>query len=399
MTFTTSKVWQTTSKGGKTIISNILTGRSFSVEIHIKSLLDFCQTAKTEEDIVAHLKRFIPSTSIDATISILLRHKILISDEDEVFVDTIPANPTLWGCTHSISPNTKIVILGAPFGLGNAEDIRCKNFPFHLRTFVQSYYSYKKQVENLDKLDPMVVSSWFDFSNFKKILRGKSMADIGDVIFYCGETPEMFYTRLKKITKDIIKNEVTPICVGGDHSITYPIIAAFNEINKPFVVLHFDAHADMKSGVVMKLHELSGRKLVNHANVIKHIMGFDNVEHIYQVGVREPFLYENKNITRISIQDVNHSKYAEIIKEIDKPIYITFDVDFFDPSLVPGTATPLPNGGDYNNTFQFLAQVLKHKCILGVDIVEANPALDIRNSTTLLVNNLLMQIISQIKIK
>lgn len=57
----------------------------------------------------------------------------------------------------------------------------------------------------------------------------------------------------------------------------------------------------------------------------------------------------------------------------------------------------MPNGGDYNNTFRFLAQILKHKRILGMDIVEANPALDVQNKTTLLVNNLLMQIISQIK--
>ena len=153
----------------------------------------------------------------------------------------------------------------------------------------------------------------------------------------------------------------------------------------------------MKNGVVMKLHEQSGYKLVNHANVIKHIIGFENVEHIYQIGIREPFLYDNKKITRISVQDINSSKNTDILKEIETPVYITFDVEFFDPSLAPGTATVLPNGGDYNNTFRFLAQILKHKRILGMDIVEANPALDVQNKTTLLVNNLLMQIISQIK--
>ena len=57
-----------------------------------------------------------------------------------------------------------------------------------------------------------------------------------------------------------------------------------------------------------------------------------------------------------------------------------------------------PEGGDYENTFKFLAQILKHKRVLGMDIVEANLTFDIRNKTTLLVNNLLMHIISQIEL-
>ncbi|MFC2515744.1 MAG: arginase family protein [Prevotella sp.] len=79
------------------------------------------------------------------------------------------------------------------------------------------------------------------------------------------------------------------------------------------------------------------------------------------------------------------------------PVYITFDIDFFDPSLAPGTANILPNGGDYDSTFTFLADVLGGAQILGIDIVEANPAINIRNKTSVLVNNLLMQLISLIR--
>ena len=79
------------------------------------------------------------------------------------------------------------------------------------------------------------------------------------------------------------------------------------------------------------------------------------------------------------------------------PVYITFDIDFFDPSLAPGTANILPNGGDYDSTFTFLADVLGGAQILGIDVVEANPAIDIRNKTSVLVNNLLMQLISLIR--
>ena len=79
------------------------------------------------------------------------------------------------------------------------------------------------------------------------------------------------------------------------------------------------------------------------------------------------------------------------------PVYITFDIDFFDPALAPGTANILPNGGDYDSTFTFLADVLGRAQILGIDVVEANPAINIRNKTSVLVNNLLMQLISLIR--
>ena len=103
MTLTTSRAWQIVQKDSRVVVSNILTGRSLSVESHIRTLLDFCKTAKAEKDIVTYLKQFIPSASIDATISTLLRKRILVSDEDDIFTDTIPVRPTLWGCAPSVS--------------------------------------------------------------------------------------------------------------------------------------------------------------------------------------------------------------------------------------------------------------------------------------------------------
>ena len=398
MMLTTSKAWQIARCSSGFIVSNILTGRRLSVANHIGELLFFCETPKKEENIAECLNEYIPSDSIDGTMSILLRKKLLVSDESDMFVDTKPAHPTLWGCALSISSYTRIVIVGAPFGWGNAVDVRCKEFPMHLRSYIWGYYSFRKQTENLDRLNPATVSPWFNLSNFKEIVRNNSIADIGDILFYRGETSEMFYARMEKISQNIIQSGLLPIYIGGDHSITFPIVAAINKENMPFVVLHFDAHADMKDGAVMKLHERLGYKLVNHANVIKRILDFNNVVHIYQIGVREPFLYDDKKITRISVRDINNPRWPNIFTELNMPVYLTFDVDFFDPSLAPGTASVLPEGGDYENTFKFLAQILKHKRVLGMDIVEANLTFDIRNKTTLLVNNLLMHIISQIEL-
>ena len=398
MMLTFSKAWQIIRNNSEYIVSNILTGRRISVSKQIREILAFCEIPKDEENIIACLKKYIPSEAIDTTMSILQRKKLLVSDENDMFADTVPAHPTLWGCASSISPNTRIVIMGVPFGWGNSEDVRCKDFPTYLRSYTWGYYSFRKQSENLGRLNATMVSQWFNLSNFKEIVLSNSIADIGNVLFFAGETAEMFYARMEKISKDIICSGLMPVYVGGDHSITFPIVAALNEVHTPFVVLHFDAHADMKDSIVMKLHEQFGRKLVNHANVIKRILEFKHVVHVYQIGVREPFVYDDQKITRISVCEINGQRWQNIFAEIKMPVYITFDVDFFDSSLAPGTANVLPKGGDYENTFKFLAQILKHKQVLGIDIVEANPALDIHNKTTLLVNNLLMHIISQIEL-
>ena len=395
---TTSKAWHIIQQDTRFVATNILTGRSLLLARHIGKMLIFCEAGKEVEEIEAYLKGYIPSIQIEKTISTAIRKKLLISKKDDIFTDTIPAHHTLWGCSHSVSSATKMVIIGAPFGLGNAEDIRCKDFPSHLRNFVWNYYSFRGLKNNLELLNSTEISPWFNIHNYKKLISNHSITDIGDIIFYCGETSYMFYTRLGEIAKGIIHNGQVPICIGGDHSITFPIVAAFNERKVPFTVLHFDAHADMKDGAVMKLYDQLGDKLLNHANVIKHILDFEYVTHVYQFGVREPFLYDHEKITRISINDIKEQRYIKDLTELNMPIYITFDVDFFDPLLAPGTASILPNGGDYNHTFKYLSQILKHKQVIGIDIVEGNSALDIRNQTTLLVNHLLMHIISQIEI-
>ena len=310
MTLITSKALHITHENSKIIVSNILTGRCLSIAPHIEKLLAFCKTAKKKEEITTFLCNVnVPSEYINITIAYLLKKKILVTEENDIFTDTRPAHPTLWGCTGIIKSDTKIIIVGAPFGLGNSEDTRCKDFPMHFRKYIWNYYSFRNMVDSIDKLDPIVVGHDFNFSNFKKIIRKCSIADIGDVLFFSGETSDMFYSRVKNITKNIFQNSLIPIYIGGDHSITFPIIDALNEAGKPFIVLHFDAHADMKNSVVMKLHEDLGKKLINHANVINRILDFKNVVHIYQIGVREPFLYNDAKITRINLRKIKKTLF------------------------------------------------------------------------------------------
>lgn len=396
--FITSKAITMHHDGDKIIACNEITGRCFTFLPLVEELLYFCKSARTEEEIIDFLSPQIPKSSTKRLIRILTMNNILVNNEKMIFVNTIPAHPALWGSNRKICPQTKIIIIGVPFGYGNAVDIRCKDFPHHFRNYIWRHFSHSPPLDNIDSMDVDEMGQYFDYENFKEHIKGCRIADIGDVAFYSGENSGMLYFRLQEISRRVFQNGQIPIIVGGDHSITYPIITALNGVGMAFDIVHFDAHADMKDGKVMRLHEHMSEIIVNHANVIRRILDYSNVYHVFQIGVREPNKYEHEKITMISVEDVKRGKYMSEMEQSALPVYITFDIDYFDPSLVPGTANKLFKGGDKESTFAFLKKMLYGRQIIGIDIVEANPALDINNRTTLLVNNLLMQLISIIKV-
>lgn len=393
----TSRAIAVTSVGNKFIATSTITGRRYLMELHVKQVLDFCKTSRNWEEIVDLLKPYMVETKIDLLIENLIKKNILVMDIIDSFIETRPPHPSLWGCGSSLTASTRIAVVGAPFGNGNSEDIRCKDFPQYFRNCVWELLSYKSLSSQLEYLNKDFVGRYFDINNFKTQINSAAITDIGDAIYYCGEKSSIFYERLHKIMLGLFHEKVIPICIGGDHSVSYAIINALNDMGEPFIVLQFDAHADMNDGIVMQIHEEALDKILNHSNVIRRVLEFNNVMQVFQIGVREPFCHNSDKIKKVSIDEIKQGLYQEKICLTNMPVYITFDIDFFDPALSPGTAHILPNGGDYESTFAFLADVLDGSRILGIDVVEANPAIDIRNKTIILVNNLLMQLISLIK--
>lgn len=393
----TSKAIVVSSTGSTSIAASTITGRRYTMESHVKQVLDFCKAGRSRQEVVNFLKPQMSGADINVLIEALIRNNVLVEDFRDAFKGTRPSHPALWGCGSSKTASTRIAIVGAPFGNGNTEDVRCKDFPQHFRNCALRLLSYKSLLSQLEYLNKDLVGQSFDIDNFKALIKSAAIADLGDTIYYCGEEPKAFYERLHKIAIELFRDNVIPICIGGDHSVSYAIIEALDSMGKPFVVLQFDAHADMNDGIVMQLYEEASEKILNHANVMRRVLELGNVAQVFQIGVREPFVCNSDKTIRISVDELKRHSYQEKIEAANMPVYITFDIDFFDPALAPGTANILPNGGDYDSTFTFLADVLGRTQILGIDVVEANPAIDIRNKTSVLVNNLLMQLISLIR--
>ena len=178
--------------------------------------------------------------------------------------------------------------------------------------------------------------------------------------------------QLGKINEKIISDNKFPLVLGGEHSITPGSIKPFTKKYKELILLHFDAHADLRE-------EYNDEKF-SHACAIKRCLDFKNVK-VVSIGIRNLSISEmkfyNNNKKRIKIF-WGKDKYKWNLKKItnmflNKNVYITFDVDVFDSSIMPATGTPEPGGLHWEDVIPIIRDVCKKANVVGADINELAP--------------------------
>lgn len=216
---------------------------------------------------------------------------------------------------------------------------------------------------------------------YSPILNGRlsnvKFADVGDLILPFGNVEKSIEV-IYESTKEIVTNGQIPFMLGGEHLVTYPAVKAVWEKHQDLVLLHFDAHTDLRD-------EFFGEKL-SHATVIRRIIDFMNPNSIFQFGIRsgEQHEFEYANLHTHLTQDVVLDPLAKVLAQIEgKPIYITLDIDVFDPAFAPGTGTQEP-GGISSYEFLKVIKLLKGQNIVGMDLVEVSPPLDPSGITSVL---------------
>tara|TARA_B100000780_G_scaffold172641_1_gene120900 strand:- start:680 stop:1561 length:882 start_codon:yes stop_codon:yes gene_type:complete len=178
--------------------------------------------------------------------------------------------------------------------------------------------------------------------------------------------------QLSNINEKIISQNKFPMVFGGEHSITPGAIKPFVKKYGEIVLLHFDAHADLRESY-------NGEKF-SHASAIKRCLDFDNVK-VVSFGIRNlsqlEMNYYNNNRERIEIfwgkdkKQWNLNKLKKLFG--GKNVYITFDVDGFDASIMPATGTPEPGGLLWEDVLPIIKKVCQISNIVGADINELAP--------------------------
>jgi len=254
-----------------------------------------------------------------------------------------------------------IAILGVPFDEGTWGWPGERYGPRDIREGSQDY----KQHDLKD--------GFYSLDRDLYILKGKRWADCGDVEV-SPTVPLATNDRVTEGVKRILAQHAFPVVIGGDHSITFPILRA---IETPgLTLIHFDAHLDTWT---------SAPGNIDHSSPIRRAAALPNIKKIIQIGMRG--LANDMEATRnartlgtriITAEAIRRKGLEWTMAQIPKSeaIYVTLDVDVMDPSVTPGTGTYEPGGLRFEEIDELLTSIPSKGRIVGFDVVEVNPLRD-----------------------
>jgi arginase len=216
------------------------------------------------------------------------------------------------------------------------------------------------------------------FSETGKEITEETYEDLGD--FKISR-----YQQIEKITSDNLQKGNHLLTLGGDHSITYPVLKALKEKHEEFQILHIDAHADLYD-------EFEGDPY-SHACPFARIMNDRLASHLIQVGIRTLSRHQKKQAEKykVALQEMKDFDASKLIFK-DMPVYISLDMDAFDPGFAPGVSHHEPGGLSPRQVINLLHQIKNP--VIGADIVEYNPKRDFNYITAALAAKMMKEIIA-----
>ena len=211
-----------------------------------------------------------------------------------------------------------------------------------------------------------------------------SYADLGSVQIPFRD-PDLVVQAVKRATRNLLKHDIKPLILGGEHSISAGSVAAVSERYPGLVLLQLDAHADLRESWLGERH--------NHACVMRRCLEVMPNGYLIQLAIRSGTREEFREL----IGDGRLVRYApyespQILVERlktalapvqDRPLYLTVDLDWFDPAVLPGTGTPEPGGFQWSD-FAAVVLVLRQHHLVAADVVELAPQIDITGMSSIL---------------
>jgi arginase len=165
-----------------------------------------------------------------------------------------------------------------------------------------------------------------------------------------------------------------PLALGGDHSVSYPILRAFKDRFATLTILHFDAHGD--------IHDSFDGDRYSHACPFARVMEERLASRLVQVGIRTLTPHQREQSARFGTEIFGADRWRDaiaVVTDLRGPVYVSLDLDVLEPMLAPGLSHPEPGGLSVRNVLDVLAALSSD--VIGADVVEYNPRHDLRNLT------------------
>ncbi len=218
---------------------------------------------------------------------------------------------------------------------------------------------------------------FYDEETKREIYRELGIATLEQLKF-TNQDDETALGQIYNTVSKLLNEKKFIVMIGGEHTISQASIVAFAEKYPDLSILQIDAHSDLRD-------EYQGSKF-SHASVMARVCEFLDPRRIVQVGIRAQCIEEaefirEKGITTLYAHEIRRGKYTKLLKywydypieKLSEHVYVTFDVDGFDPSIMPATGTPEPNGLLWDETMKLLSKIGKEKTVVGCDVVELAP--------------------------
>ncbi len=370
------------------ILLNKITGLEFEVSEELISFLQLFKKPRMLELNSYESKRWGSENELRRLIDFLLKEKILIfKDYDEIqdsysvienMNPLIKKSPTFFNSPYIMLPENMqnintgdIIICGIPFDLASTGIPGSRFAPHSIRLEFSENFDYS---ENLftRKFD-----GWNSVEN-KKLLVNSRIRDCGDIFSIVGEDFEKLFKRINIVSKMLFKKKVIPVFIGGDHSISHPILAGLKHIFKKQVgLIHIDAHHDLGDTIKNIPH--------SHGNVFRKCHDDGLLKEHLQFGVRGYSDLPNvKNrVTYFTSDEIKLNRYeARLNPHENLPYHLSLDIDVIDPTIVPGTGTPVIGGISVEELKKLLDIIIRKYNVVSFDFVELNPLIDTSKITT-----------------
>jgi arginase len=214
-----------------------------------------------------------------------------------------------------------------------------------------------------------------------------AFADAGDLhLSNDQEKIDSDFAEIRRAVAELLQKDARPVVLGGDHSITHPIIQAFSQRYRGLTIVHFDAHPDLYD-------EFEGSR-VSHACPFARIMEKRLAKRLVQIGIRTLHRHQREQAEKFGVEifEMNSLPVYDRLN-LQGPVYISFDMDVLDPAFAPGISHREPGGMSVREAIAHLHAI--GGTILGADIVEFNPAQDVAGMTATVAAKILKEILGK----
>lgn len=187
----------------------------------------------------------------------------------------------------------------------------------------------------------------------------------------------------------IMATGAAPLCLGGDHSVSYPILQAIGPRHAGLTVVHIDAHPDLYD-------QLDGNRL-SHASPFARIMEDGLCDRLVQVGIRTANAHQREQAERFGVEAVEARAFASFDPAgVKGPTYVTVDLDGLDPAFAPGVSHHEPGGLTTRQLLDLIAELPGP--VVGADVVELNPTRDVEDMTAMVAAKLVKELCARLAV-